>query len=85
MISIAGVDFEPRAGCAYKYPYELLMERAKAGITDPSRPNDKGDPKVIEASTLRALILDDLWFVVYFVMRPWSDDRGGCPRIIRSW
>jgi hypothetical protein len=76
LISIAGVDFEPRVGCAYKYPYELLMARAKAGITDPSKPNEKGDPKVIEASTLRALILDDLWFVVYFVMRPWADEAG---------
>jgi hypothetical protein len=68
MISIAGVDFEKRPGCEYKWDYELLMDRAKAGTADPKKPKEKTDPKLLEISTLRALILDDLWFVVYFVM-----------------
>ena len=68
MISVAGVDFEKRPGVVYKYDYELLLDRARAGIKDPNKPKEKEDPKVLELSTLRALILDDLWFVLYFVM-----------------
>ena len=68
MISIAGVEFTPRADCAYKWPYETLMANAKMGITDASKPKERGDPAIIEASLIRSLILDDLWFVVYFVM-----------------
>ena len=68
MISVAGVDFEKRPGVNYKYDYDLLMQRAKAGIADPLKPTEKTDPKILEASVLRALILDDLWFVVYFVL-----------------
>jgi hypothetical protein len=68
LISIAGVDFEKRPGCEYKWPYETLVANAKLGITDASKPNEKADPRVVEASLLRSLILDDLWFIVYFVM-----------------
>ena len=68
MISVAGVDFEKRPGVAYKHDYEKILDRARAGIKDPNKPKEKEDPKALELSTLRALILDDLWFVVYFVM-----------------
>lgn len=68
MISINGIEFVKREGCAYKYDYEQLMANAKAGIMDPRKPNEKMDPAILEASVLRSLILDDLWFVVYFVM-----------------
>ena len=73
MISVAGVDFEKRPGVEYKYDYEKMLDDARAGVM---RGGEKGDPKALELSTLRALILDDLWFVVYFVMRPWADDLG---------
>ncbi len=66
MISIAGVDFEKKPGIAYKWDYETQLNNAKKGLTVPgAKPID---PKQAELATLRALILDDLWFVVYFVM-----------------
>ena len=74
MITVDGVDFEKREGCAYKYDYEVLLNNAKAGMSVPGAA--PADPLQAELSALRALILDDLWFVVYFVMRPWADDAG---------
>ena len=65
MISVAGIEFEKRAGVRYKYDYEQMLEDAKKGVM---RGGETGDPKIVEASTLRSLILDDLWFVLYFVM-----------------
>ncbi|MCK9361884.1 hypothetical protein M0Q28_06740 [Patescibacteria group bacterium] len=73
MISVNGIDFEKREGCAYKYDYEKMLNDAKAGLM---RGGEKADPRVLELSTLRSLILDDLWFVVYFVMKPWADEAG---------
>jgi hypothetical protein len=65
VISVNGIDFEKREGCSYKYDYEKMLNDAKAGLM---RGGEKADPRVLELSTLRSLILDDLWFVVYFVM-----------------
>ncbi len=71
MIEINGVKFEKVPGCPYKWDYELILSRVEAGWTDPTT-GEKPD----YASTLRALVLDDLWFVTYFVMRPWADEAG---------
>lgn len=65
MISIAGVEFERRPGCAYKWNYELGMENAKKGNVGTG---EIVTPERAELSMIRAFILDDLWFVVYFVM-----------------
>ena len=49
------MDFEPRDDCNYKYDYEAIFRDIAEGVVD-------------EVAMLRELILNDLWFIVYFVM-----------------
>lgn len=56
MIKINGVEFAPRAGCNYKNEYVKIAEAVASG-------------RYSEADLYRALILDDLFFIVNFVMR----------------
>lgn len=55
MIEIAGIEFEPKDGIRYRHDYVKVAHKIKSGEWD-------------ELSTYRALILKDLWFIVYFVM-----------------
>lgn len=49
------LKFEPREDCSYKYDYTQIFSDIAAG-------------KIEEIPTLRQLILNDLFFIVYFVM-----------------
>ena len=70
MIKINGVPFErnpliglpnePGYAVRYKYNYEVLMQRAV-----------KEGPEY-QDSMLRKLILNDLWFLTYFVVKPFT-------------
>lgn len=65
---ISGVDFVKLPGVKYKWEYEVMMANAKMGILDPSKPKEKIDPALAEISVIRSFILNDLWFVTYFVL-----------------
>lgn len=74
LVKINGVEFSPhpeigfksdteRKSCEYKYNYLRIAELiAKNGWP--------------EVDTYRALILNDLWFVVFFVVKPFVDAAG---------
>jgi len=49
------IDFKPVKGVNYKYDYEAIFRDIANGV-------------VPDKATYRTLILDDLWFIVYFVM-----------------
>lgn len=49
------IDFKPREDCRYRNDYEAIFRDIAAGV-------------VPEKSAYRELILNDLWFIVYFVM-----------------
>lgn len=49
------IDFTPRLDCKYKYDYEAIFKDIAAGVLPAT-------------ATFRQLILDDLFFVVYFIM-----------------
>ncbi len=55
-VTINGVEFEPLEGLPYKHNYGRIVADIASG-------------KVDELSVYRALILNDLWFVVNFVMK----------------
>lgn len=81
MISINGVPFEPAPGCNYKYPYEEIVKKIKSGFVDvgtgipwDGKYPDTGDP--YEWSIWRNIIKNDLWFVMYFILKPWGDEAG---------
>lgn len=63
MLSINSVEFTKVPGCPYKYDYELFARRANEGYVEP----DTGK-KWDELSVYRTLILNDLWFLLYFGM-----------------
>lgn len=56
MITINGMNFEPKWGVKYKYNYVKIFEKVQRKEWD-------------ELSTWRKLVLNDLWFVVYFVLK----------------
>jgi hypothetical protein len=56
VIEINGVKYEPLDGVSYKHDYAKIV-------------SDIAEKKVDELSVYRALILNDLWFVVNFVMK----------------
>jgi len=60
-IKINGIDFAPIKGCRYKHDYVAAMRKVSEGYEDE---NGKWD----ELSVCRALILNDLWFLLYFGM-----------------
>jgi hypothetical protein len=60
-LTINGIDFDPIPGLRYKHDYVALMKRVADGYED-----EKG--KWDELSVCRALILNDLWFLLYFGM-----------------
>ncbi len=68
-VIINGVPFEPNPLVKYKYDYVKVAERIKAGVWFDGKPCD-------ELSVYRAFILGDLWFVLYFVVKPWANDAG---------
>ena len=50
------IDFKPKKACPYKYNYVDIFHQISKGKLDP-------------ISTYRELILNDLWFIVYFVFQ----------------
>ncbi len=46
----------------------LVIRKAQDG--------EKGHPGYLENIVLRNLILNDLWFLLYFVVKPFADDKG---------
>lgn len=48
------IEFKPVEGCGYKFNYEAIFKDIAVGVLD-------------KLATYRTLILDDLWFIVYFV------------------
>ena len=50
------MEFSPREDCPYKYDYPEIFRQIALG-------------KLEEKSTYKALVLDDLFFIVYFVMK----------------
>lgn len=60
-IKINGIDFTPRPDCNYRHNYIDAMKKVAEGYTDE---NGKWD----ELSVCRALLLNDLWFLLYFGM-----------------
>lgn len=49
------IEFKPVEGCGYKFDYEAIFRDVAEGRLD-------------KLATYRTLILDDLWFIVYFVL-----------------
>jgi hypothetical protein len=49
------MEFVPRPDCKYKYDYEAIFRDIAQG-------------ELPEKETFRSLILNDLWFIVYFIM-----------------
>lgn len=49
------IEFKPVEGCRYKFDYEAIFREVAGGRLD-------------KLATYRTLILDDLWFIVYFVL-----------------
>lgn len=62
MVEINGVKFAPRPDCAYRHDYVGIAGCVKSGVWFDGSPCD-------ELSVYRALILADLWFIVYFVLK----------------
>ena len=60
-VTINGIDFDPIPGIRYKHDYVAAMRKVAEGYTDE---NGKWD----ELSVCRALMLNDLWFLLYFGM-----------------
>src|SRR4030067_2679004 len=56
MIEINRMKWERIPGQTYTYSYDTLAQKMESGELD-------------QAGTLRMLILNDLWFIVYFVLR----------------
>jgi len=63
-IEINGVKFVPQKGINYKYDYATIAKEI-------ARKKKRKDfnPKLHELSYYRALILNDLWFIAYFVLK----------------
>lgn len=81
MISVNGVPFEKVAGCNYRYDYEEIAKKIKAGFVDvvtkiPWNGKDPNTGLPYELSIWRNVIKTDLWFVVYFILKPWGDEAG---------
>lgn len=55
MITINGVEFEPLQGLNYKYDYPLVVKDIKDGVLH-------------DLSAYRWLILNDLFFIIYFIL-----------------
>lgn len=62
VIKINDVEFVPQQGITYRYNYPEIVNRIKSGEFD-------------ELSAYRKLILSDLWFLLYFVIKPFG--KGG--------
>jgi len=69
LIEINGAPFSRNPECRYRHDYEGIAARIKSGVWYDGTPCD-------ERSVYRALILNDLWFVLYFVVKPWASDSG---------
>ena len=81
MISINGVPFEKVPGCDYKYDYEGIARRIRENYVDPVSgvkwgEKDPGTGMPYEFTIYRKIIKSDLWFVVYFILKPWGDETG---------
>ena len=62
-VEINGVKFKPNPECQYRHDYVKVAELISSGEWD-------------ELSTYRALIQNDLFFVFYFVVKPFADEGG---------
>ena len=73
MIEINGQKFEYRPDCPYKYDYRKIAQKiAEAGTGEEGRK--------YQISTLRRLILDDLFFIVFFVLKV---PIANCPFVVK--
>jgi hypothetical protein len=70
LIEINGAKFVPNPECRYRNDYVAIAQKIAEGYVDPE--GNKWD----ELSVYRTLILTDLWFVLYFVVKPWASDAG---------
>lgn len=60
-VTINGVEYSPLPGVQYRYDYIQAMQRVKDGYTEDG-------VRWTEESVCRSLILNDLWFLLYFGM-----------------
>lgn len=68
VIEINGMFFQARSDCEYKFhPYKIFDEIERLRNLSPEE--RKANPSDNVLSLFRTLILNDLWFFVYFVMR----------------
>jgi hypothetical protein len=73
VIEINGQKFEWRPDCPYKYDYRKVAQRiAEAGTGEEGRK--------FAIDTLRKLILDDLFFIVFFVLKI---PIANCPFVVK--
>lgn len=68
VITINGMPFQARSDCAYEHNYYKIMDRIEETKTF-TKEQRKARPELNELNFYRNLILDDLWFFVYFVMK----------------
>lgn len=74
MIEINGVPFEPHPDIGFKSDDVHKPIEYRYNYLDIARRIKEGEWP--ERDTYRALILNDLWFVLYFVVKPFSDTPG---------
>jgi hypothetical protein len=78
-VEINGVPFDPVPGIAYVHDYVKLAERIASwgmGADGIRRGKWFDDTDCDELGVYRQFILGDLWFVLYFVVKPWANDAG---------
>ena len=71
MIKINGIDFTPHPKIGFDEPFELQYKHNYLKISQ-----DIADGNLDEYAAYRYLVLNDLWFIVYFILKPWSDPIG---------
>ncbi len=67
VITINGVPFQARRDCNYKHNYYKAFDRVQLSKTF-SKKKAEANPGINETNIYRRLMLDDLWFFVYFAM-----------------